>query len=573
MLEELVVQNYALIDRLQVRFSPGLNILTGETGAGKSILIGALGLILGMKADTGAIRAGTEEIDVSGIVKPDNNPDVQTWMEEKGIAAENNSIIIRRVVKKNGKGTIYVQSTPFTLAALRELTGMLFDLHGQHEHQSLLSPENHRRLLDHYGNITAAVTAFSALYARLLKVREEHAALIAEQRERVRKVELLEYAIQEIEDAKLTVGEEEQLRQEQNLLANHERLIQLVEEVYGATAESRGGALSNLRQARGLLAEIVKIDSHLNDSNQQLENVFFELEDFVENLGRYKGSINFDPARLEKIEERLDLIKRLEKKYGGTIEEVLAHLEESRRALEGIQNSDATQKKLEEQITGQEKELKARAANITHLRKQAAGGLQEKIVGELKQLGMPKVRFQVQIEDRTSDSGKVLYAGTGKDKVEFLIAPNLGEPFKKLVQIASGGELSRIMLAIKTVLAESDHINSLIFDEVDAGIGGEVAIAVGERLRGLAKSKQVLCITHLATIAVQADNHIKVEKITQADRTVTRVSPVTGLERQEEIARMLAGDRTGDTSLKHAQELLQKYSSRGSRGIEGNSKR
>lgn len=566
MLEELVVQNYALIDRLQVRFSPGLNILTGETGAGKSILIGALGLILGMKADTGAIRAGTEEIDVSGIVKPDNNPDVQTWMEEKGIAAENNSIIIRRVVKKNGKGTIYVQSTPFTLAALRELTGMLFDLHGQHEHQSLLSPENHRRLLDHYGNITAAVTAFSALYARLLKVREEHAALIAEQRERVRKVELLEYAIQEIEDAKLTVGEEEQLRQEQNLLANHERLIQLVEEVYGATAESRGGALSNLRQARGLLAEIVKIDSHLNDSNQQLENVFFELEDFVENLGRYKGSINFDPARLEKIEERLDLIKRLEKKYGGTIEEVLAHLEESRRALEGIQNSDATQKKLEEQITGQEKELKARAANITHLRKQAAGGLQEKIVGELKQLGMPKVRFQVQIEDRTSDSGKVLYAGTGKDKVEFLIAPNLGEPFKKLVQIASGGELSRIMLAIKTVLAESDHINSLIFDEVDAGIGGEVAIAVGERLRGLAKSKQVLCITHLATIAVQADNHIKVEKITQADRTVTRVSPVTGPERQEEIARMLAGDRTGDTSLKHAQELLQKYSSRGSRG-------
>ncbi len=566
MLEELVVQNYALIDRLQVRFSPGLNILTGETGAGKSILIGALGLILGMKADTGAIRAGTEEIDVSGIVKLDNDPDVQTWMEAKGIAAENNSIIIRRVVKKNGKGTIYVQSTPFTLTALRELTGMLFDLHGQHEHQSLLSPENHRRLLDHYGNITAEVTAFSALYTRLLKVREEHTALIAEQRERVRKVELLEYAIQEIEDAKLKVGEEEQLRQEQNLLANHERLIHLVEDVYGATAESRGGALGNLRQARGLLAEIVKIDSHLNDSNRQLETVFFELEDFVENLGRYKGSINFDPARLEKIEERLDLIKRLEKKYGGTIEEVLAHLEESRRALEGIQNSDATQKKLEEQITGLEKELKARAANITHLRKQAAGGLQEKIVGELKQLGMPKVRFQVQIEDRTSDSGKVLYAGTGKDQVEFMIAPNLGEPFKKLVQIASGGELSRIMLAIKTVLAESDHINSLIFDEVDAGIGGEVAIAVGERLKGLAKSKQVLCITHLATIAVQADNQIKVEKITQADRTVTRVSSVTGPEQQEEIARMLAGDRTGDTSLKHAQELLQKYGSRGTRG-------
>jgi len=566
MLEELVVQNYALIDRLQVRFSPGLNILTGETGAGKSILIGALGLILGMKADTEAIRAGTEEIDVSGIVKLDNNPDVQTWMEEKGITAENNSIIIRRVVKKSGKGAIYVQSTPFTLTALRELTGMLFDLHGQHEHQSLLTPENHRLLLDHYGDITAEVTAFSALYTRLIKVREEHSALIAEQRERVRQVELLEYAIQEIEDAKLKVGEEDQLRQEQNLLGNHERLIHLVEEVYGATAESRGGALSNLRQARGLLAEIVKIDSHLNDSNRQLENIFFELEDFVESLGRYKGSINFDPGRLDKIEERLDLIKRLERKYGGTIEEVLAHLEESRRALEGIQNSDANQKKLEEQIAGLEKELRQRAANITRLRKQAAGGLQEKIVWELRQLGMPKVRFQVQIEDRMSDGGKLLYSGSGKDKVEFLISANQGEPFKKLVQIASGGELSRIMLAIKSVLAESDHINSLIFDEVDAGIGGEVAIAVGERLKGLAKSKQVLCITHLATIAVQADNHIKVEKITQADRTVTRVSAVTGAEQQEEIARMLAGDRTGDTSLKHAQELLQKYGSRGRRG-------
>jgi len=410
------------------------------------------------------------------------------------------------------------------------------------------------------------VTAFSALYTRLLKVREEHSALIAEQRERVRQVELLEYAIQEIEDAKLKVGEEDQLRQEQNLLGNHERLIHLVEEVYGATAESRGGALSNLRQARGLLAEIVKIDSHLNDSNRQLENIFFELEDFVESLGRYKGSINFDPGRLDKIEERLDLIKRLERKYGGTIEEVLAHLEESRRALEGIQNSDANQKKLEEQIAGLEKELRQRAANITRLRKQAAGGLQEKIVWELRQLGMPKVRFQVQIEDRMSDGGKLLYSGSGKDKVEFLISPNQGEPFKKLVQIASGGELSRIMLAIKSVLAESDHINSLIFDEVDAGIGGEVAIAVGERLKGLAKSKQVLCITHLATIAVQADNHIKVEKITQADRTVTRVSAVTGPEQQEEIARMLAGDRTGDTSLKHAQELLQKYGSRGRRG-------
>ena len=281
MLEELVVQNYALIDRLQVHFSPGLNILTGETGAGKSILIGALGLILGMKADSEAIRAGAAEIDVSGIVKVENNPEVRAWMSEQGTEAEQDTIIIRRVVKRNGKGAIYVQSAPFTLAALRELTAMLFDLHGQHEHQSLLNPDNHRRLLDHYGAVTPEVTEFSTLYSKLLSQRDEHSSLIAEQRERERKVELLEYAIEEIEAAKLKKGEEEQLRKEQNLLANHEKMIHLLEELYSATAESRAGALSNLRQARVLLAEIIKIDSGLGDSNRQLDDVFFELEDLV----------------------------------------------------------------------------------------------------------------------------------------------------------------------------------------------------------------------------------------------------------------------------------------------------
>ena len=559
MLEELVVKNYALIDQLQVRFSSGLNILTGETGAGKSIMIGALGLVLGLKADTEALRSGASEIDVAGIIKLEDNPEVRTWLLDKGIEAENGTIIIRRVVKKNGKSTIFVQSAPFTLTALRELTGMLFDLHGQHEHQSLLSAENHRRLLDHYGGMVSDVEAFSTLHTRLLKLREQYSALIAEQQERSRKVELLEYAIREIEEAKLKVGEEKHLRSEQNLQANHERLIHLIEEAYGATAESRGGALAGLRQARGSLAEVVKIDSSMSQSSKQLENVFFELEDFVQNLGRYKGSIDFDPSRLEQIEERLDLIKRLERKYGGSIETVLAYREDSQKQLESIQGSEATQSKLEGEISAAEKELRTRAERITNLRKQASAGLREKIVQELVQLGMPKVRFSVQVEDRSGEGGKVLYSNTGKDRVEFLISPNPGEPYKRLAQIASGGELSRIMLAIKSVLAESDHINSLIFDEVDSGIGGEVALAVGERLKRLGRRKQVLCITHLATIAVQADNHIKVQKVTQAGRTVTRVNPVTGAERQQEIARMLAGDKTGDTSLRHAQELLQKY--------------
>jgi DNA repair protein RecN (Recombination protein N) len=566
MLEQLLVSNYALIDRLEVRFSLGLNVLTGETGAGKSILIGALGLILGMKAETEAIRSGAKETEVSGIIKLDNNPEALSWMKEQGLEPENNAVIIRRVVKKSGKGAIYVQSSPFTLTALRELTSLLFDLHGQHEHQSLLSLENHRRLLDHFGGINAQVQKFASLHSKALKLREQHSALIADERERLRQIELLEYGIKEIREAKLHPEEEQRLKQEQNLLANHEKLVHLIEQVYGATAESRAGALSSLRQARGWLAETVPIDAGLKKSAQQMENVFFELEDFVQNLSRYKDGIQFDPYRLEEIEERLDLIKRLEKKYGSTIENILDYMEKSEKELEGIQSTDERQKQLEGEISAIEAELKQRATDISQRRKRTSGILEAKIVEELKQLGMPKVAFQVEIKDRTNDSGKVLYCSTGKDRVEFLISPNLGEPFRKLAQIASGGELSRIMLAIKSVLAESDHINTLIFDEVDVGIGGEVAIAVGERLKKLSDRKQVLCITHLATIAVRADNHIKVEKVTQGQRTVTKVNSVGGSEQRVEIARMLAGDKTGDTSLQHAQELLQRYGKRENRG-------
>jgi DNA repair protein RecN (Recombination protein N) len=259
------------------------------------------------------------------------------------------------------------------------------------------------------------------------------------------------------------------------------------------------------------------------------------------------------------VEERLALIRKLKKKYGGSVEEVLAHAEASRRELEGIEGSSELARQLEMEIAALEKELKTRAGEISRARRQAAAGLQVRVEEELKQLGMPKVRFQVDLQDRTNEAGKLLYTATGKDRVEFLISPNLGEPFRRLAQIISGGEMSRVMLALKNVLASSDQIGTLIFDEVDSGIGGEVALAVGERLKSLAAEKQVLCITHLATIAVRADNHIKVEKATAGERTVTRVAQVSGTARREEIARMLAGDRTGDTSLKHAEELLARY--------------
>jgi DNA repair protein RecN (Recombination protein N) len=559
MLETLAVSNYALIERLEVRFTPGLNILTGETGAGKSILVGALGLLLGLKADPEAVRAGAEEASVSGVIRLEANREAASWLQAQGIEPEEGSIIVRRSVRRGGKGSLYVQDAPLTLASLRELTSLLFDMHGQHEHQSLLSPENHRKLLDRYGNCAAQVEQFGSAHASLLGAREKLAALQAGEKERQHRVELLEHAVREVTEAKLDPEEEPALEQESRLLANHEKLLRLLEELYSRTAENRGGALALLRQGRALMQELLAIDPSLNPKAKQLEDAFYELEDLAQGVAERQAQMQFDPARQERVEERLALLRKLKKKYGGSVAEVLAHAESSRRELEGIEGSGELAKKLEGEIAALEKELKAKAAEISQARRQAAAGLQSRAEEELRQLGMPKVRFQVDIQDRTNEAGKLLYTATGKDKVEFLISPNPGEPFRRLAQIISGGEMSRVMLALKNVLASSDHIGTLIFDEVDSGIGGEVALAVGERLKNLAAEKQVLCITHLATIAVRADNHIKVEKAASGQRTVTRVSQVSGAARREEIARMLAGDRTGDTSLKHAEELLARY--------------
>ncbi len=559
MLETLLVANYALIERLEVRFTPGLNILTGETGAGKSILVGALGLLLGLKADPEGVRAGAEEASVSGVIRLGANREALSWLADQGIQPEEGAIIVRRSVRRGGKGSLFVQGAPLTLASLRELTSLLFDMHGQHEHQSLLTPDNHRKLLDRYGNCTVQVEEFGAVHARLLSAREQLAGLQAGERERLRRVELLEHAVREITEAKLDPAEEEALEQESRLLANHEKLLRLLEELYSRTAENRGGALALLRQGRALMQDLLAIDPSLAPKGKQLEDAFYELEDLAQGVAERKGQMQFDPARQERVEERLSLIRKLKKKYGGSVGEVLAQAEASRRELEGIEGSGELARQLEAEIAALEKELKSRAGEISQARRQAAAGLQARVEEELKQLGMPKVRFQVDIQDRTSEAGKLLYTATGKDKVEFLISPNQGEPFRRLVQIISGGEMSRVMLALKTVLAGSDQIGTLIFDEVDSGIGGEVALAVGERLKSLSAVKQVLCITHLATIAVRADNHLKVEKAASGERTVTRVAKVSGASRREEIARMLAGDRKGDTSLKHAEELLARY--------------
>ena len=559
MLEQLDIHNFALIDRISLKFVPGFNVFTGETGAGKSILIGALGLLLGVKGDPESIRTGSEEALVSAVVSVAENEDALTWLNSRSISPEDGCIILRRSLKKNGRGSIYVQSVPVTLTDLKELTQLLFDLHGQHDHQSLLIQDNHRKLLDRFAGCAEQAEVFRTEFMELKALKERFQKLVASERERLRQIDILRHAINEIEEAHLKPHEDEELDTEHRLLANHEKLFGLLEDIYSKLAESRGGALQAIRSCRSSMDDLCEIDAALAPLKHQLEGIFYELEDFNEQIRRIKEQAHFDPERLTEVEERLAQLRLLKKKYGNTIEEILNYASESKKELDAIENWEEDKGSLQQEISQREKALVAMAEELSLKRKQAAQILEKRVVEELSYLSMPKVQFKVQIQNKLSENGKPVFSPWGKDEIEFLLSPNVGEPFKKLKNIASGGELSRVMLAMKSSLADADNISCLIFDEIDTGIGGEVALSLGERLASLSCRKQVICITHLATIAVRADNHIKVEKSVEQGRTYTRVRLISGRERVEEIARMLSGNKKQEVSLKHAEELLAAY--------------
>jgi DNA repair protein RecN (Recombination protein N) len=581
MLEELAVHNYAIIEKLQVRFLSGLNVLTGETGAGKSILIGALGLLLGDRTDTSIVRSGAEETAVSGVVCVSGSSEAAAWLAGRGIEPEEGTVILRRVLKANGRGASWIQSTPVTRADLAEFSSLLFDVHGQHEHQCLLDLEQHRRLLDRQGGTEALALRFHDLYLSLASLRDRRSKLASDERDRLRRMDLLTFAVQEIKALALKPGEQEELEKELAILSHHEKLFTLLEQVHEAAAGAGGGALGLLRSSRHAMDEAIGIDPALSKPAHQLEDAFYEIEDFAETVRQYRERSDFSPERLDAVQERLAAIRAAERKYGDTIEAVLAYLAAGEQELASMENYEEEKRRLEEEIGRTERELVAAGRELSQKRRAAAQALGTAIEAELRLLGMPKASFRVAVQPAVrAAAGSPAAAGTtggeataianpwGLDAVEFVISPNLGEPFKRLRSIASGGELSRVMLAIKGVLAASDRMSTLIFDEVDAGIGGEVALSVGERLASLAASKQVLCVTHLATIAARADNHLRIDKATSGGRTVTRVERVAGASRREEIARMLAGDRTGELSLQHAQELLDRLGDPG-RGATG----
>ncbi|MBL8968427.1 MAG: DNA repair protein RecN [Spirochaetaceae bacterium] len=561
MLEELSVRDFALIDRLSVSLSGGLSILTGETGAGKSLLIGAIGFLLGGKADTGVIRAGAEEALVTGLVDVSASTEARSWLEARGIEAEEGKILVRRGLKSTGRGSIFIQNQPALRADLAELTGLLVDLHGQHEHQSLLASENHRRILDRYAGIEGEVAGFGQGFAELTAKRRSFESALASEKERAREIEFLRYAVDEIEKAKLKRGEEAELEAEERLLAEHEKLYAAVEQAHEALAHAgeQGAVLSSLRRGRTALEAAQGIDPALADLARRSDDAYYELEDVADSLRSYLGGLRYSPERLETIEARLAELHKLRKKYGGSVEDLLAKLEEDRERLARLETWEEDKEGLAAEIAELEAVVLKAALALSEKRKAAARTLETRIEAILRTLGMPKARFAVRVDRKEPEGGKPVVGQFGVDDIEFLIAPNPGEPAKPLARIASGGELSRVALAAKTVLAECDTVGTLVFDEIDSGIGGEVAVAVGEHLKALGKNRQVLCITHLASIAARADNHFRVEKEVAEGRTSTRLARMEGRPRAEEIARMLAGDPEEEASVAHATELLRKY--------------
>lgn len=563
MLEELNIHNYALIEKSVIKFSRGFNILTGETGAGKSILVGALGLLLGAKPDPASIRSDCSEALVSGVLNLQGCEDARLWLASRGIYDDEGVVILRRTIKRQGRGSIYIQSIPVTRPDLEEFAALIFDMHGQHDNQSLLNVVNHRKLLDRYAVLEELTAAFGEKFMELSKLRESFSLLVSSEQEKLRQMEILKFALEEIEKVNPAAGEDDELLKEKKILSNYEKIFHNIETVYNSVSElpdaGGEGALGLLRKGLTAMEEVVEYDSDLSGNVNQLQDAFFELEDFVNNIRIYRDKVAFDPGRLEIVEERLAEIQGLKKKYGPSIEQVLEYSQKCARELEAFENSESDKLELQNKISGLEQELRSRAGELTLKRKKAALTLEAKVEQTLSNLGMPRVKFQVSIEDRRNQEGRMVYSQYGADTIEFMISPNQGEPFKKLKKIVSGGEISRIMLALKSILADVDNISTLIFDEIDAGIGGEVAISVGRSLKQLASAKQVLCITHLATIAARAENHIIVKKEIKDNRTVTNADILKGEALTMEISRMLSGDHEDQVSLIHAEELLRKY--------------
>jgi DNA repair protein RecN (Recombination protein N) len=567
MLTELRIQNFAIIDKLDLKPGPGLVILTGETGAGKSIILDAVEMLIGGRADAAVVRTDSDAAYVEGVfaLKGPEKEAVNEILKREELLDDPDYVTLAREVRREGRSIARVNGRTVGVSLLKEIGARLVDIHGQSEHLSLLDPRAHLGLLDRYADIANPLAEYRQTYQKLLSVRKELNELRQAQADAERRVEMLMFQAEEIEAAKLKPGEDDELKKERDRLANAESLAQYAQhalEVLDEGSQESPAASDLIGQAARALAGLAKIDK----AQEELANAAAALEDtladLVRNLRDYLDEIEFNPKRLEEVEERLNLIHNLKRKYGGSIPAVIAFGQSARQQLETISTAGERIRALETEEDKLLQTLSKQAVALSEKRKAAAEKLGKNIEAELDDLRMASARFGVDFQTRPdpngiplNDGSRVAFDSNGFDRVEFLVAPNPGEGLKPLAKIASGGETSRLMLALKNILASADEIPSLIFDEIDQGIGGRVGLVVGFKLWHLGRNHQVFCVTHLPQLAAFGDEHYQVQKIIQGNRTLTRVERLSGEPQLLELSQMLG--EVGEGTLRSAHELMQ----------------
>ncbi len=553
MLSLLHIENIAVIESADIQFDSGFNALTGETGAGKSIVVDAIGAITGERTSRELIRTGAKSAQVSALFT--GLPDLD-WFRENGMGPdEDGNLLLQREIQPDGKNVCRLGGRPITVAQLRQLGRQLLNIHGQHDGQQLLDERCHLDYLDGFGGTASLQARFREAYDKLSAIHKEMAALRMDEAEKARRIDSLEFQINELERAELKAGEEEALTERRSLLRNAGKLIEAVEGAHLALSgdEEREGAAGLIGQAEGALHAAARLSGQAAALAERLAELSALADDVSEQVRELRDSLDFEPGELDELESRLDVLHRLKKKYGSTVEDMLSYLERCKKELDEIQFADDTIARLEKEQAKALAEAKKRGEALSQARQKAARALEGRIQDELAQLDMPKVRFRTEFSPK---AGEYAMDETGIDEVQFLMSANVGEDLKPIQKIASGGELARIMLALKNVLAENDQVGTLVFDEVDTGVSGRAAQKVAEKLAGVARTKQVLCVTHLPQLAAMADVHFSVEKGEKNGRTFTRVERLSRERRMEELARLTSGDHITDATRRAAGELL-----------------
>ena len=550
MLQTLRVKNLAIVENIRVDFADGLNVITGETGAGKSVFVGALNLILGERADKSLIRSGEDRCGVEASFQLADSGAIDTLLEDLGMEpCEDGVLVIRRIIAATGSGKIMVNDTPATAQALKQLGNLLVDMHGPHDHQSLLSPAFQLDLLDAYGHLWPTRATYEDLYTAMRELEERRAELDCDDEDTAAQIDLLSFQVKEIEEAELENTSEEELAQEHTTVANAQRIIELANGVNQALIEGEGNAFDAMAVVQNMVGELAGILPDAEEWREEAQSIAVQIQELSNTMASHVQGIDGDPARLQWLDDRMTLMHKLKRKYGSSTEAILAFLEKAQQRLSNLESRGERLAAIDKELDTARKKLVAEGKVLSEARAKVSGKLAKAITKALQQLGFAHGAFEVHLSECEPTAN-------GLDAIDFGFAPNAGEEMRALRAIASSGEISRVMLATKAVLADHDRIPVLVFDEIDANVGGEMGTAVGAKLATVAGTHQVLCITHLPQVAVQGTSHYVVSKGVEDGRTRTSIAPITGQERVEEVARMLGGRDLTSVTLKHAKEML-----------------